>query len=134
MNSVDAEIDAGEIPEAMNREPSSGQQCQCKSKFADDKRPAQAMTSRTGSRSSAFLERFAWINSRCIPSWSCAKQQPSQRGSGKRKQQNGQIQTELSFGWECVARHGRRQPAQSNGTDANAQHAANEREQKIFGN
>ena len=89
---ADAEIDLGEIPEAVNGEAGAGEQRERQSEFSDDKQPAHALTARTGAGTSALFQSFGRIDARGIPCGSAAKKQTGERGRSQREQQDGKIE------------------------------------------
>ena len=75
---VQPEIDAGEIPEAVNGEARAGKQRKRQRKLADDQYPAQAMAAGAGCRTPALLESFTGIDARGIPGGKTAEEHARQ--------------------------------------------------------
>src|ERR1700751_2061575 len=117
MDGVDAEVDASEIPEAVNCKPGPGQECESESKFADHEHFADPLAARTHSRPATLLEGFPGIDAGGIPCRGTAEEQTGERCSCKGKQQNGEIETEVGFRRKRIAWHGRDEPAQDRSTD-----------------
>jgi hypothetical protein len=64
---ADSEVDACEIDEPVNRQASSGEQCQCEGKLGRHEGTAQPMATDAGACAAALFKGFPRIDARGIP-------------------------------------------------------------------
>ena len=83
-----AEINPGQVPEALERKAAAGQQRQGQGKLGYHKGPASVASRSAGAGSSAQFEHFVEVESGGLPSRSRSKQQPRYRGNRNREEQD----------------------------------------------
>jgi hypothetical protein len=104
---ADAEIYAKEIEEAVDGKAGTGEQCEGEGELPDDKGPPQAMAACSDASAIPFLERFSWIDAGGVLSGRAAEEKASERGGCEGKEQNGNIEVEISLIRERATRHAR---------------------------
>ncbi len=130
---ADAEIDAEEIPEAVNGETRTGEERQCQGKLANYENPPQAVTAGSSARTAALLQSLCGIDPGGIPCRNAAKEQPGNRCRQQGEEQDRNVQVKVRFGWQCPLGHDRYQPGEHGISDANSKDAAHQGEQEAFG-
>ena len=115
---LDAEIDMGEIPEAVNGEAGAGKQRQRKRELADDQNTPEEMLTRAGAGASAFFESLGGIDARCIPGGSGTGQKAGHRGGGEGEEQDGYVEAQVRLAGQCIARHGGNEALQHGVTES----------------
>ena len=107
-----AEIDVGQIPEAVHGQSGAGEQRQGQREFAHHQQLPQTIAHSAGAGAAALFERLCRIDARCIPCGGAAEKQSCKRGGRKRDQQYGQIQAKFGLTGKRVGRHDRDEAAQ----------------------
>jgi hypothetical protein len=130
---LDAKIDVGQIPEAVDGKAGAGKQGKSKRKLADNENSPHEMFAGARACSPAFLERLRGIDARCIPGGSGAGQKPSHCGSNEREQQDGNVEAQICLAGQCIARHGGNQAPQHGVTHADSQGTAGKSKYQAFG-
>ena len=103
---LDAEVDAHEVPEAVDGEAGSGEQRQREGEFADYEGPAQAVAARAHARAAAFLEGLGGIDARGVPGGCAAEEESGERGCREREEQDRHVKAEVGLAGQDVGRHG----------------------------
>ena len=88
---LEAEIDVGEIPEAVDGEAGTGKEREGEGEFANDENAAEEMLASTRAGAAALFESLSGIN---------ARGKPGRSETGENTRQRGCCQSERA-GWEC---------------------------------